>query len=214
MLLLDGIDEAEDALFLENCASYVERSLIPNIRFDFETYPDANALEDFRFTCSDLVRLATAINLPNVFITAVGDRLLGVEALAMLCYRLSYPGKLSRIWKQFGRSDSACSRIITDTYCFLDNEWSDTLFFHDRLALDAIPLGKRENLQKVCYSGHKRRHCLNYQGVNTPDGLYISFFDPIEGRLHDSTMLRESMLLPYLAGNVLIKDLAPFVMLT
>ncbi|KAG4058083.1 hypothetical protein PC123_g6919 [Phytophthora cactorum] len=133
MLLLDGIDEAEDALFLENCASYVERSLIPNIRFDFETYPDANALEDFRFTCSDLVRLATAINLPNVFITAVGDRLLGVEALAMLCYRLSYPGKLSRIWKQFGRSDSACSRIITDTYCFLDNEWSDTLFFHDRL---------------------------------------------------------------------------------
>ncbi|KAF1794477.1 hypothetical protein GQ600_13914 [Phytophthora cactorum] len=33
----------------------------------------------------------------------------------MLCYRISYPGKLSRIRKQFGRSDSACSRIITDT---------------------------------------------------------------------------------------------------
>lgn len=37
-------------------------------------------------------------------------------------------------------------------------------------ALDGIPIGDRENLQKVCYSGHKRRRCMNYQGVCTPDG--------------------------------------------
>ncbi|KAF4028889.1 DDE superfamily endonuclease [Phytophthora infestans] len=29
-----------------------------------------------------------------------------------------------------------------------------------------------ENLQKHLYSGHKRIHCLNYQAVTAPDGLY------------------------------------------
>ncbi|OWZ03884.1 hypothetical protein PHMEG_00024312 [Phytophthora megakarya] len=148
----------------------------------------------------------------------------------MVCYRLSYPGKLSRIRKQFGRSDCSCSRIITDLYCFLKEEWQDTLFFNDRIytenhdayvqavtdktnrivdrvsmfihdtkafirrpgkrkrriramlnALDSIPVGDRENLQKVGYSGHKRRYCLDYQGVCALDvvieGLYISFLD-------------------------------------
>ncbi|POM75403.1 Hypothetical protein PHPALM_7500 [Phytophthora palmivora] len=234
----------------------VERPFIPDVRFDFDTYPDPNATEDFRFTCSELLELTSVMNIPNVFITRTGDRLLGVEALAMLCYRISFPGKLSRIRKQFGRSDPACSRIITETYCFLDNEWQDTLFFNDRVfvekhtqykqavsakangivdnismfidgtkgficrpgkrqrrisalqsALDAIPIGDKENLQKVCYSGHKRHHCLNYQGVCTPDGSCISFYGPIEGRLHDSTMLRESRLLPYLEHNEILANL-------
>ena len=39
------------------------------------------------------------------------------------------------------------------------------------------------------YNGHLRRHCLNYQGITTPDGLIISMFGPVEGRRHDSTML-------------------------
>ncbi|OWY99424.1 hypothetical protein PHMEG_00029570 [Phytophthora megakarya] len=234
----------------------VERPVVPDVRFDPLMYPDPNALEDFRFTCDELLQLTHVLLIPNVFITSAGDRVIGVEALAMLCYRLSYPGKLSRIRKQFGRSDPSCSRIITDLYCFLDNEWKDTLFFNDRVyyechetyrhavedkvngivdrvtmfidgtkaficrpgkrrrrilavqdALNSIPVGDRENLQKVCYSGHKRRHCLNYQGVCTPDGLCISFYGPIEGRLHDSTMLRESSLLSYLSSHPIIQRL-------
>ncbi|OWZ11991.1 hypothetical protein PHMEG_00014915 [Phytophthora megakarya] len=236
----------EDAFFLAVAASSVERPLIPDVRFDFGTYSDANALEDFRFTCSQLQRLTGVMQIPNVFITGAGDRLLGEEALAMLCYRMSYPGKLSKIRKQFGRSDASCSRIITDLYCWLDKEWKDTLYFNDRVfierhadyiqavttktagivdgvsmfidgtkgficrpgkrrrrframqgALDAIPVDDRENLQKVCYSGHKRRHCLNYQGVCTPDG-----------RLHDSTMLRDSMLFPYLENHSVVQEQA------
>ncbi|KAF4033981.1 DDE superfamily endonuclease [Phytophthora infestans] len=54
-----------------------------------------------------------------------------------------------------------------------------------------------ENLQKHLYSGHKRIHCLNYQAVTAPDGLCIYFWGPMEGRRHDSTMLRESGLLEY-----------------
>ncbi|OWY96183.1 hypothetical protein PHMEG_00033615, partial [Phytophthora megakarya] len=252
---LEGHDHAVDA-FMMLCMNAVERPLIPDVRFDLDTYPDANADEDFRFTCSDLKQLAGAMNVPHVFITAAADRVFGVEALAMLCYRLSYPGKLSRVRKLFGRSDPSCSRIITERYCFLDNEWKTTLFFNDRVyaerhvayveavtnktngvvdkasmfldgtkgficrpgkrkrrllavqtALDCIPVGDRENLQKVCYSGHKRRHCLNYQGVCTPDGLCISSYEPLEGRLHDSTMLCESILLDYLATHPVLSPL-------
>lgn len=102
LLLLDELDDIEDALFLVNRANYVERPLIPDFRFDFATYSDANALEDFRFSCAELKRLTSVMNIPNVFITGSGDRVLGIEAFAMLCYRVSYPGKLSRIRKQFG----------------------------------------------------------------------------------------------------------------
>ncbi|ETP27737.1 hypothetical protein F442_22983, partial [Phytophthora nicotianae P10297] len=54
-----------------------------------------------------------------------------------------------------------------------------------------------ENLQRHCYSGHKRCHCLNYQAVTAPDGLCIHFWGPMEGRRHDTTMLRESKLIAH-----------------
>ena len=57
------------------------------------------------------------------------------------------------------------------------------------------------NLQKQVYSGHKRIHCLNYQAVSAPDGICIHFWGPIEGRRHDSTMLRRSKLFEYLAQH-------------
>lgn len=255
LLIFDELEAMQDILLLAAAADSIERPLIPAVRFNFDTYPDANAIEDFRFTCSQLRELSGVMQIPNVFITGAGDRLMGEEALAMLCYRLSYPGKLAKIRKQFGRSDASCSRIITDLYCWLDNEWKGTLYFNDHIfverradyiqavtsktrgvvdrvsmfidgtkgficrpgkrrhrframqtTLDNIPVGDRENLQKVCYSGHKRRHCLNYQGVCTPDGICVSFFGPMEGRLHDSTMLRDSMLFPYLENHSVIQQ--------
>lgn len=259
-LLLDEFEREEDIWAALFYPVVVERPLIPDLRFDPDDCADANALEDYRFTCAELKQLASLMLIPDVFITAAGDRVTGLEALAMLCYRLSYPGKLSRIRKQFGRSDCSCSRIITELYCFLDNEWKDTIYFNDRIyaenhaayaqaitnktngvvervsmfidgtkaficrpgkrkrrilamqsALDCIPVGDRENLQKVCCSDHKRRHCLNYQGVCTPDGLCISFFGPFEGRLHDVTMLTDSKLLPYLSNHPTLKDLGIFI---
>lgn len=59
--------------------------------------------------------------------------------------------------------------------------------------------GRKENLQKQVYSGHKRIHCLNFQSVVVPDGLAIHFWGPVEGKRHDITLLRESMLLEFFA---------------
>ncbi|KAF0691137.1 Aste57867_17581 [Aphanomyces stellatus] len=61
--------------------------------------------------------------------------------------------------------------------------------------------GDGDNLQKQIYSGHKRMHCLNFQAVSAPDGICIHFFGPVEGRRHDTTLLRHSRLFEYLARH-------------
>ncbi|ETP54965.1 hypothetical protein F442_00420 [Phytophthora nicotianae P10297] len=66
--------------------------------------------------------------------------------------------------------------------------------------------GRGENLQKQVYSGHKRAHCLNYQAVVAPDGLTLHFWGPMEGRRHDSTLLRESKLMKYMEERASIFD--------
>jgi hypothetical protein len=54
------------------------------------------------------------------------------------------------------------------------------------------------------YNGHPRKHCLNYQGITTPDGLFGSVFVPIEGRRHDSTILSLSGIVPLLKADTSI----------
>jgi hypothetical protein len=51
---------------------------------------------------------------------------------------------------------------------------------------------RKENLQRSVFSGHKRNHCFNWQGICTPDGLCISLYGPLEGRKHDSTVFVSS----------------------
>ncbi|KAJ8524338.1 hypothetical protein ON010_g16781 [Phytophthora cinnamomi] len=128
---LDDIEDVAIAAWLAGTYFTVEYTLVPNVRVDLTSYPDRDALNDYRFTCTQLFELSSAMLIPHVFFSGAGDRILGTEALAMLCYRLSYPGKLSRIRKQFGRSEASCSRIITDLYCFLDEQWGSILFFHN-----------------------------------------------------------------------------------
>ena len=47
----------------------------------------------------------------------------------------------------------------------------------------ARPKGQRR--RRVVYNGHKRKHALKYQAVNTPDGLMLHAAGPMEGRRHD-----------------------------
>jgi hypothetical protein len=42
------------------------RPEIPFVHFDMDTYPEVNALEDFRFTCSELKTMSTLLNIPVV----------------------------------------------------------------------------------------------------------------------------------------------------
>ncbi|KAF4149152.1 DDE superfamily endonuclease, partial [Phytophthora infestans] len=47
----------------------------------------------------------------------------------------------------------------------------------------------------------QRVHSLNYQAVVTPDGLAIHFWNPIEDRRHDITLLYASKFVEYLETN-------------
>lgn len=47
-------------------------------------------------------------------------------------------------------------------------------------------------IQRVVYSGHKRKHGLKYLAVTTPDGLFAFFSGPWEGTRNDIRIFRES----------------------
>jgi len=49
-------------------------------------------------------------------------------------------------------------------------------------------------LQQNLYSGYKKGHFLKWQAVTTPDGIIISLFGPVAGRLNDVTLLTQSNL--------------------
>ena len=57
------------------------------------------------------------------------------------------------------------------------------------------PICRPTEHQRVVYNGHKRVHALKYQNVTAVNGMIANLFGPIEGRRHDSYMLRESGLL-------------------
>ncbi|GFO21880.1 hypothetical protein PoB_004838500 [Plakobranchus ocellatus] len=55
-----------------------------------------------------------------------------------------------------------------------------------------MTIAKPKQHQKVVFSGHKRIHCLKFQGIMTPNGLFAHMFRPMEGRRHDAAMFHES----------------------
>ncbi|KAG2979268.1 hypothetical protein PC118_g11857 [Phytophthora cactorum] len=100
---------------------------------------------------------------------------------------------------KLGRSDSSCSSIVTELYCFLAKEWSDMLPFNDRVYTACHNIKRGILAEQI--------ELDSIPGVCAPDGLCISNFGPVEGRLHDSTMLRESKLPPYLASHPMVQRL-------
>ena len=46
--------------------------------------------------------------------------------------------------------------------------------------------------QKEVYNGHKRCHCLVYQGITTPDGLLAHLYGSLSGNMHDMKVYLQS----------------------
>jgi nuclease HARBI1 len=46
--------------------------------------------------------------------------------------------------------------------------------------------------QRQAYSGHKKYHCLKFQALSLPNGLFGHLFGPLEGRRNDSYVADES----------------------
>ena len=52
--------------------------------------------------------------------------------------------------------------------------------------------------QGILYNGHKRAHCVKWQGAMLPNGIMPMSFGPINGRHHDAFMLDESRVVPFM----------------
>ncbi|KAF0724854.1 hypothetical protein Ae201684_016603 [Aphanomyces euteiches] len=86
--------------------------------------------------------------------------------------------------------------LVSNVFAFPDGTKFETCRITPNDAF-ACENGRRPNLQRMIYSGHKRRHCLNYQALTAPDGICVHFWGAIAGSCHDTTMLRESKLLEF-----------------
>ena len=50
--------------------------------------------------------------------------------------------------------------------------------------------------QHILYNGHKRAHCVKWQGIMLPNGIMPMPFGPVHGRNHDALMLEYSGVIP------------------
>ena len=71
-------------------------------------------------------------------------------------------------------------------------------------------LSRSKEFQRILYNGHKKVHPVKFQSVEAPSGFSTNLYGPVEGKRHDSGMLRMSGLLERLqahsfnrAGNIL-----------
>lgn len=97
------------------------------------------------------------------------------------------------------------SRALFDERVFMDqerlNEFASAITrlgcpinncvgFLDGTTFHITRPGGEDLAQAVFYSGHKRYHCLRWQGAITPDGMVSSFYGPCPERQGSSNPLR------------------------
>jgi hypothetical protein len=126
----------------------------------------------------------------------------------VVLFRLSWPTRLQEAIETFRISKSQISTIFNVATTFLCRRFKSVLFFdRQRLTIDkmreyataisayggidcvwgfvdgtALEICRPTDNQRLCYSGHKKKHCLKFQAVVTPGGLISSLCGPIVGR--------------------------------
>ncbi|CAK4094536.1 unnamed protein product [Aphanomyces euteiches] len=75
-------------------ASYIERPVIPNVRFDMNVVANGNSRLDFRFSVVGIKKLGFLLGLPAVFITTRRYRVLREKAMCVLVGRMAFPTRL------------------------------------------------------------------------------------------------------------------------
>ena len=75
---------------------------------------------------------------------------------------------------------------IHDKGAALENCWA---------FVDGRPISRPGKKQRVLYNRHKKIHAIKFQSVAAPSGLIANLYGPVEGKRHDSSMLKMSGLL-------------------
>ena len=223
-ILLDALDEdgdLEDFILLK-LLNKAERRSVP--RFDFDSLCEKDCWDKFRFKRQDMPLLQELLGFPDRIVFP--NRLVesGINTLAVLLRRLSYPNRWSDLFDLFGRPDDELSVIfnfaldhVYNNFGYLVNDLSrlwwlsaDHLDTYSEAIMDkgaplsncwgfvddtVRPISRPVRFQRVVFNGHHRVHALKFQSLTTANGLIANMWGPMEGRRHDVIMLRESNLL-------------------
>jgi hypothetical protein len=91
-------------------------------------------------------------------------------------------------------ADHARLRLFANAIKALGCPFDDCVGFIDGTTLHVCRPGGNMINQALFYSGHKRVHCVRWQGVVTPDGMLASFYGPTPGASNDAGLLNLSKL--------------------
>jgi nuclease HARBI1 len=188
-------------------------------QLNLRTMNDDEFVATFRFEYHDLRRIARLLGLPKRIVTETGVTCNRAFAMAVLCGRLAYPMRDHQFSRLMQRGPTALRSIFYYVLTFVFENWGqfvteiDPARLQPRLAEFASAIADAgspyENcigfldgsLKQICrpsrgqrefYNGHKKFHCLAFQGFVTPDGLFASFCGGVPGAHHDQWVLRHS----------------------
>lgn len=185
--------------------------------FDFRQY--------FRFSREEVRKIISCLRLPDVIVTPHHkDRVQSFEAVCIVLRRLSYPNRLFDLQNQFGRHESALCRIFYCTMSLIVEKVKRGILFYNAtiddlnlfaraynakgvpncLRLFAVVDAKKHQIcrpsihQQSMYSGHKKVHCVKYQTLEAPNGLFLHCSQGDDGRRGDAYVMRRSGLIDFL----------------
>jgi hypothetical protein len=195
-------------------------------RFDLDSYDDAKAKLDFRFTIANIHRLMIALHIPHVFRDRNRCLYSGEMGFCLLLRRLVYPNRLCDLIPDFGISEPQMSlllelvvqHIIQNFKHLLDDPsiWStDWEYFSDVIhsKLDRYdscwgfidgtlrPTCRPMRRQRDYYSGLKHMHGIKFLSITTPSGLFAFMWGPVVGKRHDGFLTHQSNILHQLQAT-------------
>ncbi|CAB1112388.1 unnamed protein product [Ectocarpus sp. CCAP 1310/34] len=177
-----------------------------------------------RFTQPQIMLMLDLLLIPAFIRTDCGFIVSGREALCVLLYRLAFPCRLKDMRLVFGLSESCICETFNRMLHFLDFKWGWLL------SVDVERLKPRllvEFAEAIYNAGCPLTHCwgfidetirgiarvrladthqlsihaIKFQGVVTPDGLFVDLWGLVLGTRHDSYLLAQSGLMQKLAAH-------------
>lgn len=197
--------------------------VVPQKVWNPDSFCDRNFQAHFRFERHEAELIINELALPSHIVTSHRDKAPVLEVFCMMCMKFAYPTRYCTMLREYGRSQSAMSRLIKALRSELYDRYSHSLrhprpLCEDECACFAskcrskcgnpIVVGfidgtvreitKPTVLQGPLYNGKDRKHSLKYQAINTPDGIIRHLAGPYPGSRHDQFMLKESRILEWI----------------
>ncbi|CAN0432406.1 unnamed protein product [Pylaiella littoralis] len=177
--------------------------------------------------CLQIMLMLDLLLIPAFIRTDCGFVVSGREAFCVMLYRLAFPCRLKDTRLVFGLSESCICESFNWMLHFLDFKWGWLLSldverlvpklveFSEAIYNSGSPLthcwgfidgtvrgiARPKRFQRMYYNGHKRKHAMKFQGVVTPDGIFVDLWGPVMGTRHDNYLLAQSGLMQKVATH-------------